>query len=44
MASDQAYGPFTPLVPVYNLATKGISGPGLTTQAPEIFWEDVTAK
>jgi peptide/nickel transport system substrate-binding protein len=44
MASDQAYGPFTPLVPVYNLATKGVSGPGLTTQAPEIFWEDVTAK
>jgi peptide/nickel transport system substrate-binding protein len=44
MASDQAYGPFTPLVPVYNLAVRGVSGPGLTTNAPQTFWEDVTTK
>jgi peptide/nickel transport system substrate-binding protein len=41
--SNKAYSPFTPVAPVYNLATAGVSGPGLTTNAPEIFWEDVKA-
>jgi peptide/nickel transport system substrate-binding protein len=44
LASDQAYGPFLPIPPVYQISAKGVSGPGLTTNAPQIFWEDVTAK
>jgi peptide/nickel transport system substrate-binding protein len=44
LASDQAYGPFLPIPPVYQIAAKGVSGPGLTTTAPQIFWEAVTSK
>jgi peptide/nickel transport system substrate-binding protein len=40
--SDQAYSPVLFAVPWYNLAVHGVSGPGLTTAGPEVFWVDVS--
>jgi peptide/nickel transport system substrate-binding protein len=39
--SDHAYSPVLFFAPVFNLTVPGVSGPGLTTEGPEIFWEDV---
>jgi peptide/nickel transport system substrate-binding protein len=44
LASDQAYGPFLPLAPVYQVSAHGVSGPGFTTNAPQILWEDINYK
>lgn len=46
--NKRAYSPFLYSVAVWNVAAKGVSGPGLTTQLPEairspiILWEDVS--
>lgn len=40
--SDEAYVPMLFTIPSYNVATKGVSAPGLTTSAPEVLWEDAT--
>jgi peptide/nickel transport system substrate-binding protein len=42
--SDNAYSPFLYVTPGYNLVTKGVSGPGLTSVRWQILWEDVSAK
>ena len=45
--NKMAYSPFLYSVAVWNVAAKGVTGPGLTTQLPEairsptILWEDV---
>ena len=40
--SDQAYSPVLFFAPLFNLTTKKVAGPGLTTQGAEIFWDQVT--
>jgi len=42
--SDQAYSPVLFFAPYYDLTTPGVSGTGLTTQGPEIFWDTVSLK
>lgn len=44
--SDKAYGPFLFPIDEFQIAAKGVTGPGLTTQLPsvvttEVLWEDV---
>lgn len=45
--SQQAYGPFLFPIDEFQIAAKGVTGPGLTTQLPsvittEVHWEDVS--
>lgn len=48
--SDKAYGPFLFPIASWNVATKGVSGPGLTTVlpiadvVPGILWQDVSRR
>ena len=47
--ADGAYNPFLFPVPTWNIASRGVQGPGLTTRlptvqlSPSILWEDVSA-
>jgi peptide/nickel transport system substrate-binding protein len=41
--SAKAYSPFLFNVPSFNLTAKGVSGPGLTTSAFYVQWQDVSA-
>jgi peptide/nickel transport system substrate-binding protein len=40
--SDQALSPVLFSAPLYNMTVKGVSGTGLTTPGPEVFWQTVT--
>jgi peptide/nickel transport system substrate-binding protein len=42
--SDNAYSPVLFSAPLYNLSVPGVSGPGLTTQGPQILWQEVKVK
>ncbi|MCL2396351.1 MAG: hypothetical protein FWC87_16915, partial [Acidimicrobiaceae bacterium] len=42
--SNQAYVAMLFTVPAFNVTAHSASGPGLTNNAPEMLWEDVTAK
>jgi peptide/nickel transport system substrate-binding protein len=39
--SEKAYAPVLFFAPFYNITVHNVSGPGLTTPGPEVFWEDV---
>jgi peptide/nickel transport system substrate-binding protein len=39
--SDKAYAPVLFFAPLYNVTVHNVTGPGLTTPGPEVFWEDV---
>lgn len=41
--SEKAYSPFLFVSPAYNLSVSGVSGPGLTTDGWQVFWQDVSA-
>ena len=42
--AKHAYAPFLFVTPQFNITAKSVSGPGLTTNQYQIFWQDVTAK
>jgi peptide/nickel transport system substrate-binding protein len=43
--AQKAYAPFLFTVPLfYTVTSKSVSGPGLSTSAPQISWADVTVK
>lgn len=42
--SEKAYSPFLFVSPAYNLSVSGVSGPGLTTDGWQVFWQDVSAR
>jgi peptide/nickel transport system substrate-binding protein len=42
--SDQAYSPVLFFTPLYNLAARSVSGPGLSASGPQILWEDVSVR
>lgn len=44
LISDEAYVAMLFTVPAFNVTAHGVSGPGLTNNAPEMLWEDGTAK
>jgi peptide/nickel transport system substrate-binding protein len=39
--SDKAYAPVLFFAPLYNVTVHNVTGTGLSTPGPEIFWEDV---
>jgi peptide/nickel transport system substrate-binding protein len=39
--SDKAYSPVLFSAPLYNVIKPGVSGPGLSTVAPQILWQEV---
>lgn len=40
--SDKAYSPILFSTPLYNLAAKDVTGPGVSVTGPAISWQDVT--
>lgn len=42
--AKHAYAPFLFAVPQFNITAKSVSGPGLTTDQYQVFWQDVTVK
>ncbi len=41
LITKQAYSPVLFSIPTYNVSDRSLSGPGLSTPAPEIQWQDV---